>query len=352
MDDKMTYREEVADMFIKALEEDPIKFIKCWDFASTGNPTNVATQKPYNGINKFYLKMQEMMNGYGDSRWMTFNQIQSAGYSLKKGTKGTKVEYWMPYNHEKEKWATWNEFKGHENDTFIKKVGEVEVEQKLFSLRTRIYTVFNASRIEGLAPMDIKLIHNDIDESALVNEISEAMGVKINEVENSNEAYYNIRLDEIFLPCKEQFISNQHYNRTALHELGHSTGHESRLNRKMTGGFGSKDYAYEELVAEITSAFMGEFINEPLTEDVINNHKAYIQSWCSAIKDNKDYLFKAIKEAETACDYIIEVADLEKYRQLDASISKEETINYKQLAKKEAMESRQGLAKTQNVYNL
>lgn len=302
---KKSYRDEMADFFIKGLEEDPIKFIRGWDFSKTGNPVNYSKNKEYNGINKLYLKLLEVKLGYGDNRWLTFNQLKEKDLHLQKGAKGAKVEYYIPYDNEKKKWAKWDEF--NLGATYIDENGMI---CDKYSLRQRLFTVFNASQIDGIEKLPVDYTKNKIDQEKVIERISNKMGVKIIERRNSQSAFYDPNDDEIILPEREQFKSRGDYIRTSLHELGHSTGHSTRLNRDLSGKFGSRKYAFEELVAEITSSFMGEYVSEPITESVLENHKAYIQSWAKEIKNNKNFLFKAIKEAETASNYIIEHAQL------------------------------------------
>lgn len=306
-ENKRSFREDVAKMFVDALKEDPIEFVRGWDFTSTC-PENAFTGKRYKGINLIYLSIIARQRGYNDHRWMTFKQITDKGYHLTAGSKGTKVEYWLPYDHKEKKWATWSEFR----DNADKKLDDGS---ERYSLKVRYYTVFNASMIEGIEPIELDYKKHDIDEEELIERIADGIGVTIEEQENSNSAYYAPAIDTIVLPEKEQFYTQEDYVRTALHEIGHSTGHESRLNRDMKNSFGTEEYAYEELVAEITSAMMGEFIEEPVTEHIINQHKAYVQSWASAIENDKNFLFKAIKDAESAADYIIEHAHLHELEQ-------------------------------------
>lgn len=111
-----------------------------------------------------------------------------------------------------------------------------------------------------------------------------------------------------------------------MHELSHSTGHKDRLNRDQTGTFGSKNYAFEELVAEISSVFMAEYFITELPEKEIKNHAAYIQSWADAIKSDENYLFRAISKAEEAADYMIDHGELEHLRtkNRDVIVSTEE----------------------------
>ncbi len=304
---KQTFREDVAKMFVEALKEDPIEFIRGWDFTSS-YPENAFTGKRYKGVNLIYLSLISKKMGYDDYRWMTFKQITEKGYHLTAGSKGTKVEYWLPYDRKEKKWMAWEEFKDNSDE-------RLEDGSERYLLRARYYTVFNASMIEGIEALELDYEKHDIDEEELIERISDRLGVTIEEKENSSSAYYAPLADKIMLPEKEQFHSQEDYVRTALHELGHSTGHESRLNRDIINVFGTEKYAYEELVAEITSALMGEFIEEPVTEHIVNQHKAYVQSWASAIENDKNFLFQAIKDAETATDFIIEHAQLREFEQ-------------------------------------
>ena len=108
----------------------------------------------------------------------------------------------------------------------------------------------------------------------------------------------------IHLPKPENFTGTYAYNATALHELSHSTGHPSRLNRPQGGFFGSEEYAYEELVAEMCSCFMGVNLTDEATPEHIENHKAYVQSWIREIRDKPESLIRAIKDAQAAASYM------------------------------------------------
>lgn len=214
-----------------------------------------------------------------------------------KGSKGYKVEYWFPLKFDsktgRRKAITWNEYAQLEDD-----------EKKDCTLQCKYFTVFNASQIEGIP--EIKLVHNDISESEVVKKISKGLGVDI-EHSGGDMAYYSPGKDKICLPLKETFFDDYEYNSTALHELGHSTGAEHRLNRDLS----DNNYAYEELVAEITSCFMGEYISAEMTDSHFENHKAYIANWANEIEDDNAYLINAIKDAEAAADYMIEKGELD-----------------------------------------
>ena len=316
------FREEVAEMFIDSLDEDPIKFIKGWDFSDTGLPINDFTNKKYNGVNSFYLKMMEFKFGFGDNRWLTFKQIKDKDYHLKKGSTGTKVEYWLYYDNKDKKFLTWNEY-----NKISDKTEKLDDMTDRYILKPKFYTVFNGSQIEGIKPLENKNIEYNITEEEIINKISNSINVPIEEVSNSQAAYYSPTEDKIHLPKKEQFKSQSNYIRTALHELSHSTGHISRLNRDIENSFGSRKYAIEELIAEISSCFMSEYIKEPITDENLDQHKAYIQSWSSILKKDKKVLFQAIKQAEKASDYMIEKAELNKLEEkiIDKSVNEDKS---------------------------
>lgn len=135
------------------------------------------------------------------------------------------------------------------------------------------------------------------------------MGVEITN-EGGDRAYYSIREDKIFLPKKTAFTSDYEYNSTALHELSHATGAQKRLDRDIRNSFGTEKYAYEELVAEISSCFMGEHLTIQMPTEHMENHKAYVQSWIKQISEKPAVLMKAIRDAESSANYLEYQAEL------------------------------------------
>ena len=129
------------------------------------------------------------------------------------------------------------------------------------------------------------------------------MGVPIS-YHQTARAFYRPIEDRIYLPYRQQFNSEYAYASTALHELSHATGAEHRLNRKQGGEFGTEPYAYEELVAEISSCFLSSELPIGQTEEHLKNHKAYVQSWIQGIKEQPEALFRAVKDAEQAAAYL------------------------------------------------
>jgi len=234
-----------------------------------------------------------MVHGYKDPRWMTFNQIRDEGYHLEKGSKGAKVEYWFPFDTIKKKGVSFEEKE--------RLINEGERKKEDFSLVAKYYTVFNGDNISGLP--EIELPKNEIEPSVVLEQISRGMNVEIYN-DGEDRAFYRPSTDDIHLPLPEVFSSDNEYNAVAFHELGHATGHESRLNRDQSGVFGTSAYAKEELVAEITSAFMAETTGINLEDMNMENHKAYVNGWITSIEDDPEYLMKAISQANDAADYM------------------------------------------------
>lgn len=298
---KDEFRAEMADAFIHVLEERGLEWKKDWAGQGGGAPHNGITKACYRGCNAFWLSLVSMLKGYDDPRWVTMVQIMDNDgkyhpkekWHLKKGSKATYVEYWMPFDTVKHKAVTWEQFR---EDV---KNGREESD---FGLISRYTGVFNARDVEGMPELTV-VQNEDITADELITRLSVGMGVPIFN-DGGDRAYYSPSEDQIHLPTPESFGSEYAYNATALHELSHSSGHPSRLDRIQGSFFGSAEYAYEELVAEICSAFMGYDLNTEATPEHINNHKAYVQSWIQAIRDKPDTLVKAIKDAQTAANYM------------------------------------------------
>lgn len=304
------FRDYVSNRFLQVLEENPKSWQKGWDYSSTGKPINLATNRLYKGVNLFWLKQQELKKGYNDPRWATFKQIQDRGWKLQKGSHGEKVEYWMPIDQKEGCCISWSEYgKVVDKKEFFIEDG---IRKERYIIRSKIFTVFNATQIEGVPEFLFREIDNDISPDVIIEKIATGMNVMVEEFPNSKRAYYSLAEDKIHMPLHTQFKSDYAYNSTVLHELGHSTGHSNRLNRKLDNTFGTQKYAFEELIAEITSCFMSEYVKSPITGEDMGNHEAYVQSWANKIRNDKNYLFRAIVEADKASNYMVEKGGLEK----------------------------------------
>lgn len=292
------YRETVAKAFLDCLGEKGLEWKQGWDAISMA-PQNAITKTPYHGINQFYLGLLAMNMGYTDPRWATMAQIMDKDgkyhpgekWHLQKGSKAVYVEYWYAWNPKEKKALTWREYR---------KLSEAEQED--YMPRARYTPVFHASMIDGIAPYQAvereprKLVD-------IVVQLTNSMGVGM-EFDGGGSAFYRPSEDKIHMPTPDKFFSDYEFNATVLHELAHATGHESRLDRPHEGHFGSPEYAYEELVAEISSCFMGVTLDMEQTPQHLENHKAYVQSWIQAITDKPETLMAAIRDAQKAADYM------------------------------------------------
>jgi len=309
------FRESLALQFIRLLSEKELHWKQGW---LSDTPLNAVTQKNYRGINVLRLGLTAMEMRYDDPRWATMVQIMdkekkyhpNEAWHLKKGSKAAYVEYWYPIKFQydgtikREQAITWEQYKKE-----IKEGASVLD----YTFRANFTPVFHASQINGIPPFEVQ--KNDVELSNIVNMLSQNMNVPI--IYEGDRAYYSPKLDEIHLPPVKMFRSDYEVNATAFHELAHSTGHPKRLNRNIQNNpFGSEAYAYEELVAEISSCFLG--FNTPQTQEHIDNHKAYIQSWIQEISKKPETLINAIKDADKAADYMeayAHIISLEEYEQ-------------------------------------
>ena len=311
------FRQNLADEFIKVLEEKGVEWKQEWKNISVNGWKNGITQRPYRGLNLFNLFFTALRRGYKDPRWCTFRQIADEKYhpgqewKLKKGSKAAKVEYWLPFDLVEKKSMSW------EMRNKLIEDGKRTVDD--FRTIARYYSVFNADCIEGIPLLEPKL-DNDIDISAVISKISENMHVPI--IFEGDKAFYFPEADEVHMPEKGLFEDEYGLNATALHELSHATGHPSRLNRHVEK-YGSPEYAFEELVAEISSCFMAGDIGCEMSKEHIENHKAYVRGWITVIKNDPEKLVEAVKQAEQAANYLNYQGELiteKEYRKLAGNI--------------------------------
>lgn len=284
------FRTQIAAQFLEVLEKEQLNWKKEWQGIHT--QMNGTTQHIYRGINQFYLHLVSASRGYQDPRWLTFHQIKEQGWHLENAKgQGVKVEYWFPYDTKEKKNLSWTVFRALDES-----LGD------RYILRATYSTVFNGDLIQGIPPFSPPE-NREIQPDVLIEALSKNMGVPILH-DGEDQAFYRPGEDTIHLPRPEQFISEYAYNATALHELGHATGAPHRLNRALGGMFGSEEYAFEELVAEMTSCFLSAEIGDIMAENHLENHQAYIQNWINHIREKPDTLIRAIQQAEKATSYM------------------------------------------------
>ena len=307
-------RSSIAKEFVKSLNENQIPWRAMWE---NQRAYNASTGKDYRGVNAVWLSYQAGQKGYTDPRWCTFAQANMHGWSIKKGEKGTKIEFWSTYDTK-----TRQNLTQAEADKIVREDPEREKDMYMMAKR---YIVFNAEQIRGIPPLEKQA---EVDMAAIGAQrdvLLRNMGLAFHE--GGDQAFYRPSEDSITMPPDSAFKNDYGYMSVFLHECGHATGHESRLNRDLTGTFGSEKYAKEELRAEIASAFTSQALGFSAGEvdqtAHMENHKAYIQSWAKAIKDAPNELFAAIKDAEAISDYLIEKGEFERVQKAKPAKSQE-----------------------------
>ncbi len=342
------FRQEITDRMVAALEAGDIPWRKPWRGAE--RPMNGVSGHRYQGINRFMTMLTQFERGYGDPRWLTFNQVRHADGHVKKGEHGVQIEMWKPRPFWERKDVTvtldrvpvrvFGESSDGRADVGVKNakrptsathtstlcvehggkaVSWAAAHQALDVFSTRVYTVFNIEQCEGLDPEKLVPLadHGEKVDAHTRGEFlmasMRADGVCFKE--GADAACYLPDADSIRLPARDRFISQEAYYATALHEIGHSTGAAGRLNRDgITGAhpFGSEGYAREELRAELASAFLAaETGIAPAAAaggaeaDFENQHKAYLKHWAKVLKSDKNEVFRAAKEAGEAADYVL-----------------------------------------------
>jgi len=269
----MTVYEIVTDRIIKQLEGGIIPWRKPWAaYAGEGGPVSWDTQRPYSGVNTLLLDPGE---------YATFNKIKESGGHVKKGEKAQIAVFW--------------------------KMMEVEDENNPDRKKSipflRYYSVFEVNtQAEGIESKRAKQEERKNNPIVEAERIIAGMPCRPR-ITNGKEALYRPGTDVVEIPAMDSFISSEAYYGTLFHELAHSTGHESRLNRPIKNRFGTDPYAREELVAEIGAAFLAAVagLENPF---IIENTGAYIQGWIARFKDDSRLVVTAAGQAQKAADYI------------------------------------------------
>lgn len=268
--------EIITEKVVESLKKGVVPWNQPWRV--TGH-RNMISKKEYRGINPFLLDLK----GFKSPFWMTYNQAKGLGGNVKKGEKGTMVVFW--------KMLKKDDGKGSEKNIPL----------------LRYYTIFNLEQTEGIdqkhVPVDEKREHRPIaDAEKVVAEFADKPTVS----HGGDRACYAPLSDRIEMPHPENFKTGEGYYRTLFHEFGHSTGHAKRLARRDHSAFwvgGKQDYAKEELVAEMTSAFLAgecQFTETVNNEDTV----AYIGNWLKALNNDPTMVVSAAGQAQKAADYI------------------------------------------------
>ena len=285
--------QKVTDEIILSLEAGTAPWIRPWRDGEPVFPINAVTNRAYNGINISLLWLSANRNGYEHDRWLTFRQAITAGGNVRKGEKSSLAVLYLPQERE---------VKDARGEPLPDSNGEPVIQH--FAL-LREFRLFNIAQCEGL-PLSLQqpVIHTEAPVEAAEAVIC-ASGVPVVHRRQQRAYYYPLR-DVIVIPHPEQFAGIPDYYSTLLHEITHATGHASRLAREgiTSSGrvFGDPVYAFEELVAEMGSAFICAYVGIQAKLQ----HASYIASWLEVLRSDKRAIFRASGLARQACDFLLE----------------------------------------------
>ena len=274
----MDIYKEVTDRIIAQMEQGNIPWHKPW--IASGSAISRSTGKPYSLLN------QMILGNAGE--YVTFKQCQQEGGKVRKGEKASMVVFWK-----------WMDVKDEET---------AEVKQIPF---LRYFSVFHIDQCEGLTPKYAPIMPDaasaDQNADRIIDGYVQRSGVKLIN-RDGDSAFYQPSTDTVTLPHRKQFKATAEYYSTAFHELAHSTGHKSRLDRlERTAFFGSEAYSKEELIAEIVAAALVNYTGLE-TSASFRNSTAYLQNWLQVLKNDKRFIVSAASKAEKAAELILGAA--------------------------------------------
>jgi len=281
--------DEVTARIVAELEAGRVPWVQPWGSAvaaglGPGLPRNALTARSYSGVNILILWGAVIEHGFPNQGWLTFKQALEAGGCVRKGERGTTVVYADRFTPEAEK----------------ARARETGADAKAIPFLNR-FTVFNIAQCEGLRP-GFATDPAPLPEREIVpvaEEVIAASGVDFRI--GGPKAYYVPSLDFVQVPPQPAFFEQINYYRTCLHELTHATGHPSRLGRNLANPFGSKDYAREELVAEMGAAFLCAALGIAPTV----RHADYLASWLEVLREDNRAIFRAASAASKAADWLL-----------------------------------------------
>lgn len=290
--------ETVTNRIVAELEEGAAPWLKPWRTGkrtATGLiPRNGATGREYRGINIPILWDAAETGGYPTHAWMTFRQAFEQGARVRRGERGTHVVF----------------AKRLADESGDESAEEGEGPSKPRTI-LRTYTVFNVAQIDNLAALE-DLVPEGLPEDGALRAASKFIAATHADVHlGGNLACYYPVPDYIQLPLPSAFKSPESFFATGLHELGHWSGNPKRLARDLTGRFGSEAYAAEELVAELTAAFLCAHLG--VTGEL--RHAGYIENWIALLRNDKRAIFAAAAKAGQAADYLRHLAERREARE-------------------------------------
>ena len=280
--------DEITDKIVAELEGGRVPWVQPWGTAAAkaplAMPKNAATGRQYSGINVLILWGAVIEHGFSGQSWLTFRQALALGGNVRKGERGTTVVYADRFTPEDER----------------RRARETGEEAQAIPFLKR-FTVFNAAQCENL-PEEIAATAPPPEPGLIeprVEALIEATGIDFRI--GGNRAFYVPAHDYVMVPPPQAFFEPINWHRTALHECSHASGAPQRLNRDLSGSFGSKKYAFEELVAEISAAFCCAALGIVPTV----RHADYIGSWLEVMREDNRAVVRAASQASKAADWLL-----------------------------------------------
>lgn len=280
--------DEITTRIIAELEAGRLPWVQPWGTAGVSAPLamprNASTGRAYSGVNVLILWGVVVARGFSCQSWLTFRQALSLGGNVRKGERGTTVVYADRFIPDDEKRRARETGDDAQAIPFLKR-----------------FTVFSTDQCEGL-PEDLATVPRPVPEGLILPEVETLIRTSGADVRlGGDKAFYAPGPDYIQVPRPEAYFEPINWHRTALHELSHWSGATHRLGRDLSGGFGSKLYAKEELVAEISAAFLCATLG--ITPTV--RHSDYIASWLEVLREDNRAIVRAASAASKAADYLL-----------------------------------------------
>lgn len=270
----------VTTEIVAAIEAGPGAVSMPWhhDGTATTRPANVTSGRRYRGINTLALWVAAVAAGYDQGLWGTYRQWQEAGAQVRRGEKSTTVVLWKETNR--------NRDTDEEDDD----------RGRVFA---RAFHVFNVAQVDGYEPKPVLLL-SEAARHAQAEAFLDNLGIAT--VFGGSEAFYRPSTDTVHLPPFETFRDAASFYGVRVHEAGHATGARHRLDRDLSGRFGSAAYAAEECVAEILSGLI--LADLGIAHHPRPDHAAYIAPWLDVLKNDPRAIFTAASKAQAAADWM------------------------------------------------
>jgi antirestriction protein ArdC len=286
--DRASLYQEITDKIISELEGGRVPWVQPWGTptakASLAMPKNAASGRRYSGINVLILWGAVVESGFSGQSWLTFRQALSLGGHVRKGEHGITIVYADRFIPDRERERAQRNKDNPRGIPFLKR-----------------FTVFNTDQCDGL-PEGIATGAPPVPEGLILPQAGALIeATRVDLRIGGDRAYYDVAGDYIRVPPPQTYFEPVNWHRTALHELGHWSGAAQRLGRDLSGGFGSKKYAQEELVAEMASAFVCASLGIVPTV----RHSDYIGSWLEVLREDNRAIIHAASAASKAADFIL-----------------------------------------------